>query len=124
VQRAPRVIDAGLALLGVPQDQVTRLLGELPIPVRQQFPDHRAGLSSGKCSAQRTERLLQPTTGACGQDARAIHRHAERNGEIVVKQIVPEAQLYYLTLSRLHVGQDGADQLPQLGVSQITVDIA
>ena len=69
-QRAPRVIGAGLALLDVPADQVARLLGQLPIPVGQQFPQHRAGLPPGKRGVQRTERFLQPTPGACGQGVR------------------------------------------------------
>jgi hypothetical protein len=49
------MIGAGLALLDVPDDQVTRLLGQLSIPVGQQFPHHRAGLPPGKRGAQRTE---------------------------------------------------------------------
>ena len=57
-QRAPPVIGAGLALLDVPDDEVARLLGQLSIPVGQQFPYHRAGLPPGKRGAQRTERLL------------------------------------------------------------------
>ena len=57
-QRAPPVIGAGLALLDVPDDQVARLLGQLSIPVGQQFPHHRAGLPPGKRGAQRTERFL------------------------------------------------------------------
>jgi hypothetical protein len=58
VERAPRLINAGLALLDVPRDQVARLLAQPPIPVGQQFPHHRAGLPPGKRSAQRTERFL------------------------------------------------------------------
>jgi len=58
VKRAPRVIDAGLALLDVPEDKVARLLGELPIPVGQQFRYHWTGLPPGKCGAQRSERFL------------------------------------------------------------------
>jgi hypothetical protein len=58
MERAPRLINAGLALLDVPRDQVARLLAQPPIPVGQQFPHHRAGLSPGKRSAQRTERFL------------------------------------------------------------------
>ena len=63
-QRAPSVMGAGLALLDVPADQVARLLGQLPIPVGQQLPQHRAGLPSGKRDVQRTEGFLQPTAGA------------------------------------------------------------
>jgi hypothetical protein len=55
---------AGLALLDVPPDQVTRLLGQLPIPVDQQFPQYRAGLPPGQRGVHRTERILQPTAGA------------------------------------------------------------
>jgi hypothetical protein len=47
---------------------------------------------------------------------RAARWHAEHDGKIVVMQVVPEAQLDYLTLSRLHVGQDGADQHLQFGL--------
>lgn len=57
-QRALSVIGAGLALLDVPDDQVARLLGQLSIPVGQQFPYHRTGLPPGKRGAQGTERFL------------------------------------------------------------------
>jgi hypothetical protein len=63
-QGAPFMMGAGLALLHVPVDQLTRLLGQLPIPVGQQFPQHRAGLPSGKRDVQRSEGFLQPTSGA------------------------------------------------------------
>jgi len=55
---------ADLALLNVPDDQVSRLLGQLPIPVGQQLPQHRAGLSSGKRDVQCTEGLFQSLSGA------------------------------------------------------------
>ena len=55
---------ASLAILDVPEDQVARLFGQLSIPVGQQLPQHRAGLSSGKRDVQRTEGFLQPTSGA------------------------------------------------------------
>jgi hypothetical protein len=38
-------------------------------------------------------------------------------------QVVPEAELDYLTLSRLHVGQDGADQRLQFGLPQEAVNV-
>ena len=43
-------------------------------------------------------------------------RHAERDGEIVVVKVVPEAQLDDLTLTRLQSGQDGVDQTPEFGL--------
>jgi hypothetical protein len=55
---------AGLALLDVPGGQVERLLGQLSIPVGQQFSQHRAGLPPGKHGEQRTERFLQPIASA------------------------------------------------------------
>jgi len=57
-QRASRLINAGLALLDMPRDQVARLLAQLPVPVGQQFPHHRAGLPPGKRGAKRTQRFL------------------------------------------------------------------
>jgi hypothetical protein len=51
---------AGLALLDVPDDQVARLFGQLPIPADQQLPQYRAGLPSGKRDVQRLEGVLQP----------------------------------------------------------------
>ncbi len=63
-QGVPPVIGAGLALFDVPAGPVEGLLGQLPIPVGQQFPQHRAGPPAGKRGEQRTERFLQPTTGA------------------------------------------------------------
>jgi hypothetical protein len=106
-----------MALLDVPGDQVARLLGQLSVPVGQQLSDHRAGLPPGQCGAQRTERYLQPSTGPRGQGARPAQRHAEHDSQIVVIQVVPEAQLDDLTLSRLQVGQGGADQRSQFGLS-------
>jgi hypothetical protein len=61
---------AGLAFPDVPDDQVARLFGQLPIPVGQQLPQHRAGLSSGKRDVQCVEEFLQPTSGACGKVVR------------------------------------------------------
>ena len=58
---------AGLALPDVPDDQVARLFGQLPIPVGQQLPQHRAGLSSGKRDMQCAEGFLQSASGPCGQ---------------------------------------------------------
>ena len=55
---------AGLALLDVPDNQVARLFGQLPIPVGQQLPQHRAGLPSGKRDVQRAEGFLQAASGA------------------------------------------------------------
>jgi hypothetical protein len=54
---------AGLALPDVPDDQVARFLGQLSIPVGQQLPQHRAGLSSGKRDVQCAEDFLQPSSG-------------------------------------------------------------
>jgi hypothetical protein len=47
-----------MALLDVPGDQVARLLGQLPIPVGEQFPHHRAGLPPGQRGAHGAERFL------------------------------------------------------------------
>ena len=58
---------AGLALSDVPDNQLARLFGQLPIPVGQQLPQHRAGLSSGKRDVQCAEGFLQPAPGARGQ---------------------------------------------------------
>jgi hypothetical protein len=55
---------AGLALPDVPDDQLARLFGELPIPVRQQLPQHRAGLSPGKRDVQCAESFLQSASSA------------------------------------------------------------
>jgi hypothetical protein len=55
---------AGLALPDVPDDQVARLFGQLPVPVGQQLPQHQAGLSSGKRDVQRAEGFLQSPSGA------------------------------------------------------------
>ena len=63
-QRAPSVMGAGLALPDVPADQVARLLGQLPIPVGQQLPQHRAGLPPGQRDVQRTEGFFQLAAGA------------------------------------------------------------
>jgi hypothetical protein len=54
---------AGLALPDVPDDQVTRIFGQLPIPVSQQLPQHRAGLASGKRDVQGTEGFFQSPPG-------------------------------------------------------------
>ena len=61
---APTVLGAGPAVLDVPDDQVARLFGQLPIPVGQQLPQYRAGLPSGKRNVQRTESFLQAASGA------------------------------------------------------------
>jgi hypothetical protein len=55
---------AGLALPDVPDDQVAHCLGQLSIPVGQQLPQHRAGLSSGKRDVQCAEGFLQSPSGA------------------------------------------------------------
>jgi hypothetical protein len=60
----PDTLGACLALSDVPDDQVARLFGQLPIPVGQQLPQHRAGLSSGKRDVQRAEGFLQSPSGA------------------------------------------------------------
>ena len=62
-QRALSVIGAGLALSDVPDDQVARLLGQLPVPVGQQLRQHRAGVPPGERDAQRTEGFIQPGLG-------------------------------------------------------------
>jgi hypothetical protein len=46
---------AGLALSDVPDDQVARVFGQLPIPVGQQFPQRWAGPSSGERDVQCAE---------------------------------------------------------------------
>ena len=76
-QPALRVIEAGLALLGVPDDQVARLLAQLPIPVGQQFPHHRAGLPPGqaRCAAHRT---ISPADHGCVRPGRAPGSLARR----------------------------------------------
>ena len=68
--RAPAATGTGLALPDVPDDQVARLFGQLPIPVGQQLPQHRAGLASGKRDVQRSEGFLQPALGARSQVVR------------------------------------------------------
>jgi len=57
-QRALPVIRASLTLLDVPDDQVACLLGQLSIPVGQQFPYYWASLPPGQRGAQHTERFL------------------------------------------------------------------
>jgi hypothetical protein len=52
------------ALPYVPDNQLARLLGQLPVPVGQQLSQRRTGLPSGKRDVQRTEGFLQPTSGA------------------------------------------------------------
>jgi hypothetical protein len=54
----------GLALPDVPDDQVARLFGQLPIPVGKQLPQNRAGISSGKRDVQCTEGFFQSLSGA------------------------------------------------------------
>jgi hypothetical protein len=70
---------AGLALSDVPSDQVARLFGQLPIPVGQQLPDYRAGLSPGKRDVQYAEGFFQSASGACGQVIRPALGHAEHD---------------------------------------------
>jgi hypothetical protein len=55
---------AGLALADVPDHQIACLFGQLPIPVGQQLPQHRAGLSSGKRDVQCAEGFPQSASGA------------------------------------------------------------
>jgi hypothetical protein len=84
------VVSTGLAILNVPEDQVARLFGQLSIPVGQQLPQHRAGLSSCKRDVQCAESLLQSASGACGQVMCPALGQAERDGQIVVVKVVPE----------------------------------
>ena len=65
--RTPAATGTGPAFPDVPDDQVARLFGQLPVPVGQQLPQHRAGLTSGKRDVQRTEGFLQPALGARSQ---------------------------------------------------------
>jgi hypothetical protein len=47
---------------------------------------------------------------------RPAPRHAEHDSQIVVIKVVLKAQLNDLTLSGLHIGQNGADQRSQFGL--------
>jgi hypothetical protein len=92
---------AGPALPDVPDDQVAGVLRKLPIPVGQQLSQYGAGLPPGQRDMQGTKSFLQLSAGTFGQGVRLALRRAERDGQIVVVQVVPEAQLNDLTLTRL-----------------------
>ena len=121
-QRARSVSGADLALLDVPANEVARLLGQLPIPVGQQLPEYRAGLAPGAHDEQCPEGFLQPRAGTGGQGVRAARRHAECLGEIGAIQVVPQAQLDDLTLTRPHLGQDGTGHSPEFGLRGVAAD--
>jgi hypothetical protein len=113
---------ADLALLDVPADQVARLLRQLPIPVGQQLPKYRAGLAPGAHDEQCPEGFFQPRPGAGGQGVRPVRRHAEYLGEIGAIQVVPQAQLDDLTLTRLQLGQDSTGHSPELGLRGVAAN--
>src|SRR6516162_2068933 len=54
--------------------------------------------------------------GASLQGMRPAPRHAQRGGEISAIQVVPEVQLDCLSLARLQLSEDGADQHGQTGL--------
>ena len=121
---APSVLSAGLALADVPDNQVARLFGQLPVPVGQQLAQGRAGLPSGQRDVQGAEGFLQQGSGACGQVVRPALGDAEHDGQIAVVKVVPEGQLDGLTLTNLQSGQDRVDQASEFGLPLVTWAVA
>jgi hypothetical protein len=122
-ERGPFAVAANLALLDVPADQLTHLLGQLAFPAGQQLVEGRTGLSPGAGDEQRIESFLQAALGARSQGMRPAPRHAEGGRKIGVIEVVAEAQLDNLALARLQLHEDAADQRPQFGLTGVVADV-
>ena len=116
-------VAANLALRDVPADQLARLPGQLISPVGQQLIEGRTGFSPGAGDKQCVDSFLQAAPGARSQGMRPAPRHAKGGRKIGVTEVVADAQLDNLTLARLHLGKDAANQHPQFGLPWVEADI-
>ncbi len=107
----------------MPADQLARLFGQLAFPVGQQLIEGRTSFSPGAGNEQRIESLLQVALGAGSQGMRPAPRHAKGGRKIGVIEVAADGQLDDLTLARLQLGKDAANQHPQFGLPGRVADI-
>lgn len=91
-------------MLDVLVDQVARFVGQAPIPVNQHRIKLGTRLPPGTGDEQRPEDPFQPTAGSFHQRMRPAPRHAERLCQVGVVEVVPQAQLDDLALTRRQFG--------------------
>ena len=108
-------VGADIAPVDVTADPLAGQHRQPAVPAVEQQVELRASPATGAGHQQGAERLLQLATGARRQGVRLVPRHAEHGREIGALQVVPEAKLDDLALTRVQAVEGGPDQPAQFG---------
>ncbi len=104
-------------------DPLAHQHGHLAVPAGQHGVEIRAGLLPGAGHHQRAQRAFQLAAGAGQQGVGVVARHAEGGGEILARQLMPQAQLDDIPLGGIQPAERLPDQLPQFGLFGGAADV-